>query len=117
MDRERALEKDEIWELLKHPPYLPFIQCDKSVVDKVESSVDLIEEFVWLGWKMKSEHDDHVKILYEELKEQQALIHNLNECTTPLMHTLQGTASKIQTINDTFIFHTDQSVDVARAVH
>src|SRR5260370_21934173 len=33
------------------------------------------------------------------------------------MHTLWGTASKIQTIHDGYIFHTDQSVDVARAVH
>ncbi len=65
---------------------------------------------------MKTENDDRIKILYECLIDQDALIKNLNERTTSLLGSLRDTSMRIQETYDDFLFHTHQSADVAHVV-
>src|SRR5260370_14965879 len=78
-DQEQFYEKDEVHQSLQQPPYLPFIQLDDKFRDKVLVLTNHVEDFKNQGCTMKTEHDTHVKLIYEELKAQEGLVHSLNE--------------------------------------
>src|SRR5260370_21734945 len=109
-DKIRFEQKNEVHQMLQCPPHLPFIQSNDDINDLVVSAKNQLEEFVKSGWRMKSKHDDQVKILYNELKAQEALVLNLNKRTTLLLGTLHNTSTRIQTTYDDFLFHADCTV-------
>src|SRR5260221_5627043 len=111
-DREKVRKELGIEQL----PHLPFIQSNEETQHQIGSVVKHLDDFINRGLKMKMEHDDRIKILYECLIDQNALIKNLNERTTSLLGSLRDTSTRIQETYDNFLFHAHQSADVACAV-
>src|SRR5260370_32108106 len=103
-DQEQSYQKDLVHQSLQQPPYLPFIQSDDKFRDKVLILTNHVEDFKNQGHTMKTEHDTHIKLIYEELKAQEELVHSLNGQTTSLLGSICKSSSKIQTTHDKFLF-------------
>src|SRR5258708_40331914 len=113
-NQERTDDREKVRKELgiKRLPHLPFIQSNEETQHQIGSAVKHLDDFINRGLKMKTEHDDRVKILYECLIDQDALIKNLNEQTMSLLGSLRDTSTRIQEMYDDFLFHAHQSADV-----
>src|SRR5260370_32635363 len=89
-DEVRFEQKNEVHNMLQHPSHLLFIQSDDDMKELIGLAKDQLEKFVKSSWRMKSKHDDRVKILYDKLKAQEALVLNLNGRTASLLGTLHN---------------------------
>ncbi len=111
-DRMAGREKTHKELGLECLPHLPFIQYNDETQHQIKSAIKHLDDLINGGLKMKTEHDDRVKILYECLIDQDALIKNLNERTISLLGSLRDTSTRIQEMYDDFLFHAHQSADV-----
>ncbi|KAF8331727.1 uncharacterized protein EI90DRAFT_3123348 [Cantharellus anzutake] len=66
-DFEWTMEKNKIKRALECPTHLPLIAADYKVVDLITCTTERVQEFKDLRKQTVTLHDQHLKIIYEDL--------------------------------------------------
>ncbi|KAF8317517.1 uncharacterized protein EI90DRAFT_3021348 [Cantharellus anzutake] len=115
-DELRTMEKNEVRRALERPTHLPLIAADYKVVDLITHATEQVQEFKELREQTVTLHDQHLKIIYEDLVNQEALIHHVHDRISTLLGALKGMATKIQTTYDEARVCKEKAADAARAM-
>jgi len=92
----------------KDPPN-PERECDSNVW--IPEMIKLvIQDITEMGWQLKSEYDDCIKVLNAKLREQDSLIDQLKDQTVALMRELKGSTTEVHRFYDDFSLHMNDSI-------
>ena len=57
--------------------------------------IQKLQDITGMGWQLKSEYDDCIKVLNARLREQDSLINQLKDQTVALMQELKGSTTEV----------------------
>ena len=89
------------------------LQWGHGVTNMIMIIIQKLQDITDLGWQLKSEYDDCIKVLNAKLREQDSLINQLKDQTAALMQELKGSTTEVHWFYDDFSLHMNVSRPVS----
>src|SRR5258708_30944270 len=92
-------------------------ECNSNVwiLEMIELVIQKLQDITDMGWQLKSEYDDCIKVLNAKLREQDSLIDQLKDQTVALMQELKGSTTEVHQFYDDFSLHMNDSIKSVQA--
>ncbi len=83
--------------------------------ETVESLIHKLKDITDMGWRLKTEYDDHIEVLNAKLREQESLIDQLKGHTAMLRQELKDSSIGVHRFCDDFLSHMKDSIESIQA--